>query len=93
MLPAVREARLRPVRVRAKAFPAGRERPDGHDTVGLGSNLVSVEHPQRRGVLELVFVLPTTQRVVGSDDQVELLMDRVEASRSLDSDRMSVKMS
>ncbi len=93
MLPAVREARLRPVRVRAKAFPAGRERPDGHDAVGLGSNLVGVEHPQRRGVLELVFVLPTTQRVVGSDDQVELLMDRIEASRSLDSDRMSVKMS
>jgi len=30
---------------------------------------------------------PTTQPVVGSDDQVELLMDRVEASRSLDSDR------
>jgi len=49
--------------------------------------------PQRHGVLELVFVLPTTQRVVGSDDQVELLMDSVEASRSLDSDRMSVKMS
>ena len=72
---------------------AGRERPDGHDAVGLGSNLVSVEHPQRRGVLELVFVLPTTQRVVGSDDQVELLMDSVEASRSLDSDRMFVKMS
>jgi len=59
----------------------------------FGSNLVGVEHPQRRGVLELVFVLPTTQRVVGSDDQVELLMDSVEASRSLDSDRMSVKMS
>ena len=87
----MREARLRPVRVRAKAFRAGRERPDGHDTVGLGSNLVSVEHPQRRGVLELIFVLPT-QRVVGSDDQVELL-GRLEASRSLDSDRMSVKMS
>ena len=49
--------------------------------------------PWRRGVLELVFVLPTTQRVVGSDDQVELLVDRVDASRSLDSGRMFVKMS